>query len=254
MNAQPASRSCVGIRRRRDPPVIRQVEGEWPRGRPTAAAAVQQASDPAKDQPDQHQERRHVPERSEGELHDGEQGRGDRHREHKTALHRGAAFAAMPDVLRLAAIDRPICCDMEQPGADQPRNCQQDHGDENARRRQPGDMSRVIACEQAEGQPEREHGGIAVDSDAAPFEQDLAQAAVAGTGLQSLRGGYRIDHSTTPNPATMNASARLKTGQSRRSMKSVTVPRRSRSIRLPVAPPSAAPSPTHAVHDWNGGA
>jgi hypothetical protein len=43
-------------------------------------------------------------------------------------------------------------------------------------------------------------------------------------------------------PTTIATSARLNTGQKPRSMKSITPPRQRQSIRLPLAPPNAAPS------------
>src|ERR671919_256415 len=65
--------------------------------------------------------------------------------------------------------------------------------------------------------------------------------------VRRTRGWRSAETSATSKmatPATMNVSARLKAGQKRRSRKSVTCPRRIRSIRLARLPPISRPRAT----------
>ena len=53
-------------------------------------------------------------------------------------------------------------------------------------------------------------------------------------------------HSSPNTPTTMHASATLNAGQATGSMKSITAPSRTRSARLPSAPPSRRPTGSHS--------
>ena len=72
-----------------------------------------------------------------------------------------------------------------------------------------------------------------------PDQSRIAQGgALAGAGAKAT-------NAITTTPAVIATSARLKAGHSGGSRKSVTAPSRIRSARLPSAPPTSSPTPSH---------
>src|SRR5829696_4996106 len=77
------------------------------------------------------------------------------------------------------------------------------------------------------------------------MDDQRPRAHAEGAGSAGSAGSTNAERTSTTTPAVIATSARLNAGHSGGSRKSVTAPSRTRSARLPSAPPASRPTPIH---------